>query len=213
MSTTQLIFLGAPGSGKGTQAHKLASEKGYIHVSTGDLLRSEIGKNTDLGAKVDSILKAGQLVDNETVLELLKSNCDLSKGTYVFDGYPRNLEQAKSLDEVVLKDVPKKAIYFEVDLEKIVTRLTNRRTCKSCGAIWNLKTNPPAQDGSCSKCGNEALFHRTDDKEDTVRERLSVFADTIAPMLSYYESQNELVRLDASDDINETYKNILELVK
>ena len=205
---TQLVFLGAPGSGKGTQAKKLVSEKGFKHVSTGDLLRAEIAKGSELGQKVDGILKAGQLVDNDTVLELLKANCDLASSEYIFDGYPRNLDQAKSLDEKILGDSSKKAVYFEVNVDNLVDRLTNRRTCKSCGEIFNMKTLPPKVEGVCDKCGGE-LQHRADDQEETIRKRMDVFTGEIQPMLDYYKGQGVLVTLDASSGIDAVYDGII----
>lgn len=208
----QLIFLGAPGSGKGTQAKLLAKSEGYQHISTGDLLRAEIAKESELGEKVEGILKAGQLVDNEIVLELIKSNTNFTEYNYIFDGYPRNLEQAKSLDSSILGDIPKIAVMFDMPIESLVERLTNRRTCKECGEIYNLKTNPPKDGGSCSKCGSTNLLHRDDDKEEVIRDRMKVFSREINPMLSYYESQGSLKRLDASKSSDEVLGALKSLI-
>ncbi len=200
----QLILLGAPGSGKGTQAQKIVSEFGFTHISTGDLLRSEIAKQSELGNRVKSIMDSGNLVDDDTVLELLNANCELGSNAYIFDGFPRNLEQAKSLDEVVLKGVKSIALYFEIDLEILVERITNRRIAPKSGEIYNLISKPPKKDGICDVSG-EPLIQRKDDNEETVRNRLGVFKSTIEPVLDYYEKQGALVRLDASKTLEDVF--------
>lgn len=193
----QLILLGAPGSGKGTQAARLVAELGYNHLSTGDLLRKEIKSDSALGKKVQGIMNEGKLVDDDTVLELLNANCDLGSSVYIFDGFPRNGEQAKALDSVVLKDTKSRAVYFEIDLEMLAARLTNRRTCSGCGEIYNLLSKAPAKQGVCDKCGGE-LAQRKDDNEETVKTRLQVFKETIDPVLSHYEESGRLAKIDAS---------------
>ncbi len=195
----QLILLGAPGSGKGTQAARLVAELDYNHLSTGDLLRKEIKSESELGKKVQGIMDAGKLVDDDTVLELLNANCDLGSNVYIFDGFPRNGEQAKALDSVVLKDAKSKAVYFEIDLDMLAARLTNRRTCSGCGEIYNLLSKAPSKEGVCDKCGGE-LTQRKDDNEETVKTRLQVFKETIDPVLAHYEATGRLARIDASQD-------------
>ncbi len=209
---TQAIFLGAPGSGKGTQAKNLVDQMQFNHVSTGDLLRAEVAKESELGKKVSDIMSRGALVSDEIVLELLKNNCDLSHGAYIFDGFPRTLEQAKALDEVVLKDFPSTAVYFEIDLNVLKERLVNRRTCGDCGAIYNLVHKAPKSEGKCDLCGGD-LQHRKDDTEEAVGNRLNVFKETIEPILAYYEGQNRLKRVDAGSkpaEIFEELKSALE---
>lgn len=203
----QLILLGAPGSGKGTQASKLVEHFGYGHISTGDLLRAEISKGSELGLRVKSIMEAGNLVDDGTVLELLNANCDLEKQVYIFDGFPRNLEQAKSLDDVVLKNTSALALYFDIDLEIIVERVINRRVAPKSGEIYNLKTRPPKVAGFCDVSGEE-LIYRKDDNEDTVRNRLQVFKDTIQPVLDYYKSKEMLKVVDATKSSEEVLNQL-----
>jgi adenylate kinase len=207
----QLILLGAPGSGKGTQAQKIVSEFGFNHISTGDLLRNEIAKASELGNRVKSIMDSGNLVDDSTVLELLNANCDLTGSAYIFDGFPRNLEQAKSLDSEVLNGVKSIAIYFDIDLEILVERITNRRMAPKSGEIYNLVTRPPQKEGVCDVSG-EALVQRKDDNEDTVRNRLGVFKSTIDPVLDYYESKGILVRVDASKSAEEVFSQVTAAV-
>ena len=209
---SQLIFLGAPGSGKGTQAGKLVDEIGVKHVSTGDILRSEIGKGSDLGKKVKSIIDNGDLVDDQTMLDLLKANCDVSTGVFIFDGFPRTMEQAKSLGEQLLQDLETKAVLFEVDQEKIVERLTNRRVCRECNAIYNMLMAKPKVEGVCDSCGSKSIYQRNDDKEDVIRNRISVYNNAIAPVVGFYEDEKVLVRIDASQSPEVVFKDLLNAV-
>jgi adenylate kinase len=208
----QLIFLGAPGSGKGTQASRLVKEQGYRHISTGDLLRAEIAKGSSLGKKVEGILKEGKLVDDAVVLELLKANCTIEKNSYIFDGFPRNLEQAKALEANVLKKINAKAIYFEIDTDVVVERIVNRRVAKKSGEIYNLLTRPPRVPGKCDVSG-EDLIHRDDDREETVRKRMDIFIAEIQPMLDYYKAKDCLYRLNADQSSAEVYEQIVSLIK
>ena len=208
----QLILLGAPGSGKGTQAGKIVSEFGYNHISTGDLLRAEVAKKSDLGNRIKATIDAGSLVDDETVLELLKINCELKKSAYIFDGYPRNIEQARALESVVLQGVKSTAIYFEIDLEEIVQRVINRRTAPESGKIYNLLTNPPKVDGICDFSG-ETLVQRKDDNEESVRNRLNIFESEITPILNFYKEQGSLVTVDASMSADQVFDQVAEAVK
>ncbi len=208
----QLILLGAPGSGKGTQAKELVMSLEYNHLSTGDLLRTEIEKKSDLGNRVAAIMDAGDLVADDIVLELLKANCDLNSSHYIFDGFPRNIEQAKALDAVVLGDCPKLAIYFDINLGVLLERIVNRRTCSKCGEIYNLISKSPKVDGKCDSCDG-SLIHRKDDNKSTVENRLEVYKSAIDPVLEYYESQNKLVRLDASKNSSEIFDQLKESLK
>lgn len=209
---SQLIFLGAPGSGKGTQAARVVSELGYQHLSTGDLLRTEIKSGSDLGKRVSEIMEAGKLVDDATMIEILKANCDLEGKNYIFDGYPRNVDQANVLDSKFLKEANSKAIYFDIDLAILAERLINRRTCGDCGAIYNLKSKPPKIDGVCDKCGGKNLQQRKDDNEETVKTRLKVFRETIGPVLEHYESKGRLLRVDASANSDAVFNSIKEAI-
>ncbi len=201
----QVIFLGAPGSGKGTQASRLVEGLGYSHISTGDLLRKEMAKKSALGNRVSTIINEGKLVDDQTVLDLLKANCDLVKNQYIFDGFPRNEEQAKMLDGQILGNHKSKVFYFDIDLGDLAERLINRRTCKDCGQIYNMLSRPPKSAGVCDVCGGKNLIQRRDDDAATVKNRLKVFEDTIGPMLSYYKKKGNLVTLDATKDVEQLY--------
>ena len=202
-----LILLGAPGSGKGTQSAKLVDGNSYIHVSTGNLLRDEIAKNSELGTKVKNIMTTGQLVSDDLVVELLKTNLKLDENAYIFDGYPRNIEQARTLTEI-LKSYSFKAVFFELDTEILVERLSNRRVTKDGKHIYNLITNPPKTDGVCDVTG-EPLLQRDDDKEEVVRKRMEVFEETISPVLRYYEELNKLVKVNANNSLDLVYKELV----
>ena len=203
-----VIFLGAPGSGKGTQAKLMVSECGYNHLSTGDLLRAEVAKQTPLGLKAKGIMESGALVGDDLVLELIKKNCELVSHNYLFDGFPRNLAQSKALDEVVLKGHNHLAVYFHIDLNLLKERLVNRRACGQCGVIYNLVLSPPKVAGVCDSCGSKDLRHRDDDKEHAVANRLKVFEATITPVLEYYDLKGILRRVDASKRIDEVFGEV-----
>jgi adenylate kinase len=204
-----LILLGAPGSGKGTQSSRLKNS-GYSHVSTGDLLRAEIAKETELGQRVKDVMDKGQLVSDELVVELLKANLDLNNKTYIFDGYPRNFKQAQTLDGI-LKGHDYIAVYFKMNLDDLIGRITNRRTTKDGKHIYNLKTNPPKKEGVCDVTG-EQLIQRADDKEEVVRERMNVFEATIDPILEFFNDNGNLACIDADQDLDQVYKQITEKI-
>lgn len=202
-----LILIGAPGSGKGTQANRLVKEFGYKHLSTGDLLRKEIADKSALGLEVKSVIDAGKLVDDNLVLRLLKANTDKARAN-IFDGFPRNINQAKLLDQEVLSDVKYKVVYFDIEKSVLLDRLCFRRTCPSCGKIYNIKLMPPKKKDTCDACGKQGLTHRSDDNEKVVNERLDVFLKSTAPLLEYYETKGCLYKVDASLDVDEIFKAI-----
>ncbi len=205
---SHLIFIGAPGSGKGTQASKLTADRGFKHISTGDLLRSEIAKQSALGLEVKKVMDEGKLVSDDLVIRLLQANINLTQSQYIFDGYPRNLAQAQTLDKEVLKGSPSLAVYFEIDMAKLIERLTNRRTCKNCGAIYNLISKMPKVTGVCDVCGSTDLVQRADDKEEVITNRLKVFKDTIDPVLKYYQDLGRLMKVDAEGSVDGIYNQI-----
>lgn len=212
MMKPHLIILGAPGSGKGTQAARLI-DKGFKHISTGDLLRNEISKGTELGQTVQEIITKGNLVDDKTVMALLKANCNVDAESYIFDGFPRNVAQAEMLEAELLKGRKTLAIYFNIDLSVLVDRVVNRRTCGQCGEIYNLATKAPRVKDVCDKCGAvDSLKQRKDDTEEVVSNRLQIFKDTVGPMLDYYKSKNVLVELDASQDPDKVFNELENII-
>ncbi len=208
-----LIVLGAPGSGKGTQALKISKEFGYKHLSTGDLLRAEIEKKSELGQKVQSIIAKGDLVSDEIVLELLKLNLQ-DNDKALLDGFPRNIQQSKMLDDQLFgNNANVKAIYFNVDLSVLKDRIVNRRTCKACGEIYNVKTKPYAANGTCLKCGSSDIVQRKDDTESVVDNRLNVFKETFEPILNFYRGTGRLLEVNAQQDEAAVFNDLKRLIE
>lgn len=205
----KIVLLGPPGSGKGTQTERLCAELKLTKISTGDLLREAVRNNTPLGAKAKSFMDAGKLVPNELVIDLVREKIKNVKGGVILDGFPRSLEQAEMLDKIAKVDL---AIDIEVNEDNLVRRLTLRRTCRACSAVYHLEFNPPKSEGRCDKCGGE-LFQRSDDTERTVRERLKVYKDQTLPLTSYYKKKGILRTVDGEGDIGEVYGRILKAVR
>jgi adenylate kinase len=206
-----LVLIGLPGSGKGTQATKLIDEYGFSHVSTGNLLREEVAKATDLGKEIKSVMDSGDLVSDDLVIKLLKANINVESSSYIFDGFPRTGLQAQTLDEQILNGQQYYAVYFELNPEVVITRLSSRRMTKDGKYIYNLLTNPPKEEGICDVTGEE-LIQRKDDQEDVIKNRISVFFETVDPILEFYRSKNNLVTLDASKSLEEVYAEIRKLL-
>jgi adenylate kinase len=211
----RLVLLGPPGAGKGTQARALAALWGIPQVSSGDLLRAVVREDSDLGREAASYMDRGQLVPDELVLKLIAErlkNKDARKG-FILDGFPRNVSQAealgKGLDRVGLK--LDKAVAVIVPDEEIVKRISGRRTCAKCNAMYHIAFEPPAKPGVCDKCGGE-LYQREDDAEETVRERLKVFAEATRPLLDHYGQQGLLAQVDGVGSTEEVEKRILAAV-
>ena len=209
------MLLGPPGAGKGTQARALAALWGIPQVSSGDLLRAVVREDSDLGREAASYMDRGQLVPDELVLKLIAErlkNKDARKG-FILDGFPRNVSQAealgKGLDRVGLK--LDKAVAVIVPDEEIVKRISGRRTCAKCNAMYHIAFEPPAKPGVCDKCGGE-LYQREDDAEETVRERLKVFAEATRPLLDHYGQQGLLAQVDGVGSTDEVAKRILSAV-
>ncbi len=211
-----LVFLGPPGAGKGTYAKEITNKLGIPHISTGDMFRETADSGTDLGKKIKEIMERGDLVPDELVNEMVKerlSREDCKKG-FILDGYPRTVAQAEALDNI-LKEMGKEltaAIFFDVPVDVVVERLTNRRVCPKCGKIYNLKTLPPKVDGVCDVCGSE-LIQRDDDKEEVVRRRYEVYMDNTYPVVEYYEKKGKLYKIDGTLGVDMVVEEVLKIVK
>lgn len=193
-----MILLGAPGSGKGTQAKVLSAKYGLRHLATGDIFRSEIAAGTPLGRKASEYVKSGKLVPDALVSEMVAGRLEFDGGDTLLDGFPRTLEQAQSLAGFL---APHKAgvdlvAYLNLPRAEILKRLTSRRVCLACGEVYNVVTRPPAQEGRCDKCQGEVI-QREDDSEATVLKRLMVFEDLTQPLVAYYKSENVFREIDA----------------
>ncbi len=201
-----IVLLGAPGAGKGTQSAKLVDAYGFKHLSTGDLLRAAVKEGTELGKQAKSFMDAGELVPDEVVIGLVREQLEADpEASYLLDGFPRTPAQAVALDGV-LSDISKKldyAIALEVDNEVVVARMAQRRVCRSCGFPGTVETGPV-----CPQCGGE-MYQRDDDNEETVRNRLDVYDKSTSPLIDYYRGNGTLVEIDG----NQTPDEVFEAVK
>ncbi len=204
-----MVLLGAPGSGKGTQAKRLCQELGLTLISTGDLLREAVRNNTPLGVKAKGFMDAGKLVPDELVIGLIREKVSALKGGFLLDGFPRNLEQARMLDEIADINL---AVNLDVDEQIIVDRIVNRRSCKQCNEVYHLIAKPTREEGVCDKCGGE-LYQRTDDTEAVVRERLRVYKERTLPLAEFYSERGILVDVDGQGEIDDVYDSILAAIK
>lgn len=211
-----LLLLGAPGSGKGTQAKFLIEMLGIPQLSTGDMLRSAVKAGTKLGQEAADFMKKGALVPDSLVLGLISERVSQSDSLngFILDGFPRNVAQADAL-EGVLKHVGKKVdkvVAIDVDENELVERLTGRRVCKSCGSGFHIKFQPPRQPAKCDQCSGE-LYQRSDDVESVIRDRLKVYSGQTAPLLDYYSKQGTLRKISGVGSPNEITKRIIEAIK
>ena len=211
----RLILIGAPGVGKGTQAIKLCERLGLPHLSTGDIFRSHMRYESDLGRKVKSFISKGRLVPDEIIFEIVLHRIELDdcKEGFVWDGFPRTLKQAMYFDELlnVKKSKIDKAINLVVSEEIIVTRMTGRRICESCGASYHIVYIPPKQLGSCDLCQG-SLVHREDDTDETVKQRIEIYHAQTEPILQYYREKGILLDVFGKDDVTETAHEIYRML-
>ncbi|WP_457601475.1 adenylate kinase [Hydrogenivirga sp.] len=207
-----LVFLGPPGAGKGTQAKRLAQELGLKHISTGDILREAVKNETPLGKKAKEYMDRGELVPDDLIIALIEEVMPPGGGV-IFDGFPRTIAQAEALDRMLEKKGMgvDKVVLFDVPDEVVVERLSGRRVCPNCGAVYHVKFNPPKRDEVCDRCGTK-LIQREDDREEVVRNRLEVYRKQTAPLIEYYEDKGILIRLDASRPIEEVYQELKKVV-
>jgi adenylate kinase len=197
----KLILLGPPGGGKGTQAKRIIEKLKIPQISTGDLLRAEAASGSALGKKLKEYMDSGKLGPDDLITQIIKervSKPDCAKG-FIFDGYPRTMAQAEALGTFTNVDV---VLNLKVADSEIVDRLTSRRTCKGCGAIYNLKNIPPKVAGKCDKCSGE-LFQRDDDNAATVGKRLRVYHEQTAPLIDYYKKKGLVVEVDCSGTLEQ----------
>ena len=207
----RIVMLGAPGSGKGTQAQRIQKDHGLPQVSTGDLLRRAVADKTPLGLKAKKAMDDGGLVSDEIVLGMIKERIaegDAKRG-FILDGFPRNLSQANSLDALLaeLKLTLDRAVLMDVDFEILMKRLTGRRTCSKTGQILNIYFSTPAELEACRKAGGE-LLQRKDDNEETIRNRLQVYEGQTAPLVDYYTKKGLLKTITATGEVDAVYSRL-----
>lgn len=210
------ILLGPPGAGKGTLAALLKENFGLLHISTGDLLRDEMKGGTDLGKKIKKYVDSGELVPDQIVIEMIEKKLN-EKGTgskgYMLDGFPRTTVQAQDLDKILTKiNKPISfALYMEASLPVILQRLTGRRVCRKCGAIIHIKNRPSKVPGVCDVCGGE-LYQRPDDTEETIKNRMQIYAEKTAPIVDYYAKQGKLETLSGDEETEELLKVVAKIL-
>ena len=198
-----LVFLGAPGAGKGTQTKRLIKNFHFKHLSTGDLLRKLIQEKHPLGVKAKSYMDEGNLVPDSLMIDMIKTQMHQKKNI-IFDGFPRTLAQAVALDEITHID---KVVFLEVAHQEVIQRLTGRRICKQCGFEYHVEFLPSKKGSVCEKC-NGALYQRDDDQEEVIKKRLSVFASLTAPLIQYYEGK--LLRVQGTGTVEDIYQKITQ---
>ena len=207
-----IIFLGAPGAGKGTQAVYVARKLNLVHIATGDLFRQAIEQGTKLGIQVESYMEKGMLVPDEKTIRMVLERVsapDCESGV-VFDGFPRNLEQARALDEALTKQAKAidKVVYIKVSEEQLLKRLSGRWVCRNCQTPYHAIDSPPESWGKCDKCGGE-LYQRPDDAVETVKKRLQVYFAQTAPLIDYYTQAGKLLEVDGEGGIDGVRKRIV----
>jgi len=208
-----LILLGAPGSGKGTQAKMVFERFGYPQVSTGDMLRDAIRRDTPLGREAKAAVNSGRLVPDEVVIGIIRERLaepDCADGCSL-DGFPRTVEQAEALEKIAA-DFQPRVLFFEVPAEILVRRLTGRRNCQGCGAICNVYFTPPAREGLCDRCGG-ALTRREDDTEEIVRRRLAVYEEHTAPLVEFYRQRGQLQSLDGDAPMDLIFESVVRVIR
>lgn len=208
MSAVNIILLGSPGSGKGTQAKHLKQRYNLKHISTGDIFREEVKNQTEFGKKVSSILESGELVPDSLVIEVLASKIKGEEQGLIFDGFPRTVEQAKALNQLLESENKKvdAVIFIDVDEELVIKRITSRKVCKGCGEVYGINF-PPAENDKCKECGGDAIT-RPDDNEESIKNRLSVFQKQTAPLIAFYEATGNLVKVDGAKGLDEVLDDI-----
>jgi adenylate kinase len=208
-----LVFLGPPGAGKGTQAKLLSQRMGFLHLSTGDLLREAVKNQTPLGKKAKEYMDRGELVPDELIVQLIEETMP-KDGNVILDGFPRTVNQALALEEMLKGKGEKvsKVLFFDVHDEVIIDRLSGRRVCSKCGAVYHVKYNPPKVEGVCDLCGG-SLVQRDDDKEEVVKKRLEVYRKQTQPLIEFYQDRGIIYRLDAEKGVEELFEEVKGLVR
>ncbi len=209
-----LVFFGPPGSGKGTQAERLKTKFKLRHISTGDLLREAVARGTELGKRVESVLAEGRLVSDDIVLALMRDAISAVKGDsalrgWLLDGFPRTIGQAEGLDGILgeLDQAIDAVVVLDVDRGTVVDRLSGRRTCTKCKAVFHVEANPPRTEGVCDRCGGE-LIQREDDRPETIRKRLDVYEAQTKPVLDFYRGRVTMHTVDGGKDVDEVTQAI-----
>ncbi len=205
-----ILLFGAPGAGKGTQSELLVKKLSFLQISTGDLFRAAIKNKTALGQTAQSYMDKGELVPDSVVIGMVDEVlANLNGKNFILDGFPRNVAQAEALGKILSQRQLEigKAVFLEVPSEALLSRLTGRRVCKSCGAVYHIASKPTHKTGVCDSCGGEVI-QRNDDKEDVIATRLKTYAESTAPLKQYYKSLGKLVAVDGDRNSEEVFVSI-----
>lgn len=211
-----IILLGPPGAGKGTLAGAIKKQCGVAHISTGDMLREEMKSGSELGTQVKKYVESGALVPDAVVIQLIEKRLAKQDGAdkgYMLDGFPRTVPQAEELDKILAK-IQQPAdfvLYMESSLPVVLERLTGRRVCRQCGALYHLKNMPSKKEGVCDACGGE-LYQRADDNEETIRKRMGVYISSTSPIIDYYQKQGKLKKINSDQNSQEVLKNFIDIL-
>ncbi|WP_420556729.1 adenylate kinase [Roseovarius sp.] len=211
-----IILLGPPGAGKGTQAHILVEERGMTQLSTGDMLREAKDSGTEMGKVVADVMARGDLVTDEIVIGLIREKINGENGGgFIFDGFPRTLAQADALAELLAEtgQTLDAVVEMRVDDEALVQRITARSTCGNCGAVYNDITKPWPEDGKCANCGSTEVKRRSDDNEDSLKQRLMEYYKKTSPLIGYYYAKGDLETIDGLGEIDEVKARIAGALK
>lgn len=211
----RLVLLGPPGAGKGTLAALLKESLKLVHISTGDMLREEMKKETPIGQEAKKFIEKGELVPDEFVIKLIEKKLTGGKRVehgYMLDGFPRTRKQAEDLDRILgeIRQPLDYALYMESTLPVIIQRLGGRRVCKNCGALYHIRNKPPKKDKICDLCGGE-LYQRADDNEVTIRTRMDVYLRSTRLVIDYYQAQGKLKKLDGDKDSEEVQAVLMQI--
>jgi adenylate kinase len=223
--TVRAVFLGAPGAGKGTQAMRLANSRGFAHISTGDMLRGQVAQGSELGQKAKAFMDSGKLVPDDLIIAMVQKRIAEpdARAAWILDGFPRTLPQAVALDRnlaaagsgtepAAIARGLTHVIFFAVPEQALVGRLSGRRTCSGCGAIWHVETKPTRREGLCDACGRP-LLQRADDRPEAISKRLEVYRVQTEPLLSYYRDKRILREVDASRPPDAVYGDLVALMQ
>lgn len=208
------IFLGPPGSGKGTQAKIIAEKLGLPHIDMGSTIRAAIKNETPSGVEAKRFVEAGELVPNDIVVAMAEErlNQDDTENGYILDGYPRSIDQAQALENYLKsRELGIKVLNLQVPVGNIIERLTSRLMCSGCSSVYNTKTKPPKVEGVCDACGDE-LYVRADDKPETIQNRFKTYEDETAPLIGFYSERGAIINIDADGGIENITNNIVDAI-
>jgi len=205
---SRVVLLGPPGAGKGTQAKRIARETGLVHLSSGDILRDEVSRATDLGRTASGFMERGELVPDGLIIDMIRGRIESAGEGFLLDGFPRTVEQAEALGGIAPIDV---VVNIELPREAVVRRLTARRVCEGCGKIYNLLYDPPADETTCPTCGGR-LLQRDDDKRDVIENRYDVYERSTAPLIGYYRDRGLLHDVDGTRSSDEVLSEIMAVL-